>query len=334
MHPRRGPHQPAVGTPPRRPGSVRRTTTHTSLRPDGLFGDVALVARGRDLFTGPDGRPVPVGEAGLRATIAYVAGRTLAALDVEPALGAAGAGLVGSRVSGGFRRALDEALPAEDTAASLRYQLLDDLPTAVLVAGLPFSAAGVHPPRGHFDFNRNADICAGWVTGGTILVEAEEQGHVPQVTGPPAPSLDAPGDPHAWHEPGPVGPHTMRRVRRIDVWRPGANGPFMVEAFFRDSHFDAEEVETVVHEYRVDAEVEPGTHEFRTCRADVGVLPWVECPGAIASATRLEGTTPTDLRARIRDDFVGTSTCTHLNDTLRALAALPYLAGIIESGAG
>jgi hypothetical protein len=310
---------------------MRRTTSHTSLRLDGLLGDVTLVARGRDLFTGSDGRAALVAEAGLDATIAFVADRKLTALEVDPPLAAAAAGLVGSRVSGGFRRRLDEAMPGEDTAVSLRYQLLDDLPTVALIAGFPIAAAGVHPPRGSFDLTRNADICAGWATGGTILVEAEELGHVPQVTGPPAPSLDGPGDPDAWHDPGPLGPHAMRRFRRIDVWRPGADGPLAVEAFFRDSHVDGEGTETVVHEYLVRAELEPGTHLFRSCRAEVGVLPWLECPAAVSGAGRLEGTGPGDLRSRIRDDFVGTSTCTHLNDTLRALAALPHLAGIVET---
>ena len=309
---------------------MRRTTTHTSLRPEGLLGDVSLVARGRDLYTGTDRRPTLVAEARLDATIAYVADRKLTALEVDPPLGPAGAGLVGRRVSGGFRRGLDEALPDEDTTASLRYQLLDDLPTAALVAGFPIAAAGVHPPRGSFDLSRNADICAGWATGATILVEVEELGHVPQVTGPPAPSLDAPEDPDAWHDPGPLGPHAMRRFRRIDVWRPDADGPFAVESFFRDSHFDGEGTETVVHEYLVRAELEPGTYVFRSCRAEVGVLPWVECPGAVPSAGRLAGTAPGDLRPRIRDTFVGTSTCTHLNDMLRALAALPHLAGVVE----
>src|SRR3954467_13818634 len=46
---------PATATPARRPGSVRRTTTHDSLRPDGLQGPVTVVARGRDLRTTPDG---------------------------------------------------------------------------------------------------------------------------------------------------------------------------------------------------------------------------------------------------------------------------------------
>ena len=56
------------------------------------------------------------------------------------------------------------------------------------------------------------------------------------------------------------------------------------------------------------------------------MLPWVECPQALGSASRLVGATVDELRAVVRADFVGTSTCTHLNDTLRGLADLPALA--------
>jgi hypothetical protein len=34
---------------------VRRTTTHDSLRPEGMSGPVTLIAQGRDLYTAADG---------------------------------------------------------------------------------------------------------------------------------------------------------------------------------------------------------------------------------------------------------------------------------------
>jgi len=40
---------------------------------------------------------------------------------------------------------------------------------------------------------------------------------------------------------------------------------------------------------------------------------------------RFVGTGVGDIRGRVRADFVGTSTCTHLNDTLRAVADLDAL---------
>jgi hypothetical protein len=55
------------------------------------------------------------------------------------------------------------------------------------------------------------------------------------------------------------------------------------------------------------------------------VLPWMECPGALASAQRVAGMELSELRARVRKEFVGRSTCTHLNDSLRSLADISAL---------
>ena len=57
------------------------------------------------------------------------------------------------------------------------------------------------------------------------------------------------------------------------------------------------------------------------------MLPWMECPGAVASAERLSGMPIAELRTRVRREFTGTSTCTHLNDTLRSLGDLEVLVG-------
>jgi hypothetical protein len=50
------------------------------------------------------------------------------------------------------------------------------------------------------------------------------------------------------------------------------------------------------------------------------VLPWPECPGAAASAGELVGRTVPDVRAYVRANLRGISTCTHLNDLLCSLA--------------
>jgi hypothetical protein len=54
------------------------------------------------------------------------------------------------------------------------------------------------------------------------------------------------------------------------------------------------------------------------------LLPWVDCPAAL-SASRLAGLPESGLRRHVRDTFLGTSTCTHLNDTLRSLEDIPAL---------
>jgi hypothetical protein len=331
LHPKRGPHHPHTNTPARRPNSVRRTTTHTVYHPDGLIGPATIEGRGRDLWTGAAGEAHVVAEAAVDADIDFVRTRAVTALTVEPDLDVTG--LLGVRVTGGFRRALEAALPDEDQSSSLRFQLLDEMALTGILTGYPISAAGIHPPRGTVDLGRQTDGCAGWVAGGTILLENEVLDHVPLVTGPAISNpLESVDDPLGWHPHGDVEPHGMQRRRRIDVWQPEPGGPIEVEDFFRDSHKSEAGLETVVHEYVVRAEVDADSGLVLSCRAEVGVLPWMECPGALASAGRVVGLPAAGLRQHVKENFVGTSTCTHLNDALRALAAVPFLAGFVRSG--
>jgi hypothetical protein len=109
-------------------------------------------------------------------------------------------------------------------------------------------------------------------------------------------------------------------MRRLDL---GPADEF--DAHFRDSHIDADGVETIVHEYTVEGSIDASTRTIKSVAATVRVLPWQECPGAIGSATRTRGMSLSELRDRVRGEFVGTSTCTHLNDTLRAIADLDAL---------
>jgi hypothetical protein len=112
----------------------------------------------------------------------------------------------------------------------------------------------------------------------------------------------------------------MRRFRRLDL---SPAGEF--DAHFRDTHVDADGVETIVHEYTVEGAIDASTRTVTAATATVRVLPWQECPGAIGSASRIAGMPLSDVRDRVRAEFVGTSTCTHLNDTLRAIADLDAL---------
>lgn len=325
LHPRHGPHNPVTAAPRRRRPSVRRTTTHDSLRPDGLLGDVILEARGRDLATDADGKATVLSAAAVHAQIAYVPHRIVTRLSTEPEAHEL-ATVVGQSASSGFRARVDDALGDRRWIHPLRYQLLDDLPTVLLVSGYAIGAGGAAFPRSGSDLKvlQHPDLCAGWAVGGTILNEMEELGYAPVVTGPPAPDLDGGDDPLAWHEGvAPLPPHGMRRRRCLDIWR--EEDLVLVECLFRDSHFDTAGCETVVHEYTVHATVDPDTMRFDDCTADVGALPWLECPAAAASAQRLAGTTLDDLRSRVRGSFVGPSTCTHLNDTLRSLEDVPRL---------
>jgi hypothetical protein len=59
------------------------------------------------------------------------------------------------------------------------------------------------------------------------------------------------------------------------------------------------------------------------------VLPYPECPWAAASAQRLEGVNVADLPTVVKQEFAGTSTCTHLNDLLRSLRDVHRLSRLI-----
>ena len=313
LDPRHGIHDPTRSTPARAPGSIRRTSTIDM--PDGLLGDVVLVGRARDLATNAEGEAGVAGEAGFRARVGPLASRKVIELATFPEEPAA-ASLIGVTASSGFRAELERALPAHREARSLLHLLLDDLPVASLVSGYAIGAGGVRIPLRQRPIAMRPDLCAGWRTGGTMLLELERDGHVPSATGPAAPSLSRPDDPIAWHGVEPLPPHGMRRHRRLDVI---PSESLIIDALFRDSHMSADAGETIVHEYSVRARIEPATLEILDVEARAGALPWMECNPAAASARRLVGRGLGDLRPHVRAEFTGPTTCTHLNDTLRSL---------------
>lgn len=236
--------------------------------------------------------------------------------------------LLGATVGPGFRRRVDEVLPAERDRASLLHLLLDDLVGAVLVSGYALLHADAIPPQaGLVDamVGHMGDGCAGWALDGGFIAALRGTGRTATPHGPPAPSLEPADDPQGWHAMAPLPPGATRRRRRLDVRAPGRTGLHPIDAHFRDSHGDGDGNETVVHEYAVVGTVDAADHRIIDLRADALVLPWVECPGAVASAQQIAGTTFDDLRMRVRRELVGTSSCTHLNDTLRSLADLGAL---------
>jgi hypothetical protein len=150
--------------------------------------------------------------------------------------------------------------------------------------------------------------------------------------GPPAPAIGVLDDPDAWHDTAPLPPHGMRRLRRLDVGPVTPDGTAALEVHFRDSHVDGDGLETCVHEYLVTATVDTVGSTIVAIATEARVLPWQECPGAVGSAGRVVGMPLEGLRRTVRTELTGSSTCTHLNDTLRSLQDLPHLVRLRDPG--
>jgi hypothetical protein len=340
-----GPQDAITATTPRRAGSIRRTTNIDTLRPDGLRADAVVEARARDLRTNVDGTSEVVAEVTLQARISPT--RELLSLGTSPEIPAL-QGLLGASVGPGFRSRVNEIVADGCEDGSLLYLLLDDLPGATLVSGYALVRAtldeGPHsdihtdtdrfrpaPPGGSVtgpfpDFGAQDDICAGWAHDATMMVHVRETGSLPVTLGPPAPTLEDDTDPLSWHVMADLAPHAVRRRRRLDLLAPLAGErEHGIDLHFRDSHVDGRGSETIMHEYTMSGAVDLGVGRIGSVSARAHVLPWVECPGALASAQRIDGMDLSALRTRVRKEFVGRSTCTHLNDSLRSLADVTAL---------
>ncbi|MGZ6778114.1 MAG: DUF2889 domain-containing protein [Mycobacterium sp.] len=306
-----GPARPVQAWPPLVVGALRRTST-IDTHPAGT-GDSDVDLRARDVVR-RSGAVDVLEEVTVRA---HLAGRTIdhiAGADERVAQ------LAGRRVGPGFRSTIATLFPDEVRRAGPLHLLLDDWVGAALVSGYAVQHTAItlgieeKLPPGTAD--RMAGICAGFAEDASLVPYAKRNGTIPSVRGPVAPPLPADG----MHAAQPLRAHGMRRLRRLDL---GPDGDF--DAHFRDSHVDGDGVETIVHEYTVVGTVDASARTVTSVTATVRVLPWQECPGAIGSAARIEGMPLSELRERVRGEFVGTSTCTHLNDTLRAIADLDAL---------
>ena len=340
-----GPDQPPGGptdamttTPHRPPRSARRTTSLDMTHTDGLQGQLIAEVRGRDLRTDADGEAEITDELAL--TVTFDIAGTVLAIDTTSGAGADGAALgalVGTNARSGFARRLQALVPEQAERRTLVWSALEDLNGALLVSGYSLLRGGlllVSPESGAERAAAQEDICSGWAAG-LPLVEALRSGGVNMTPfGPPAPSLERADDPLAWHPLPPLAPTAVRRLRRLDVIlgddeRGGDAGGASVRAdsHFRDS-YAAPDHQMVMHEYHLEVTLDTAAEAIASVVAEARVLPWEACPGALGSAQRIVGTPVADLPALVRGELRGTTTCTHLNSTLRSLTDLRALATI------
>jgi len=321
------------GTPIRRPGSVRRTSTIDMVWPGGFGTPLHLVGRARDLITPHSGAPRVLAEARTRVGLGEY--RKITSIEVTPAR-AGVEGLVGAVGGSELRGAIDRALPGEREAATPLHLLLDDIAGTSLIAGFAWTRA--HPevrekmkaamaargePMGPPGRRKGKIICSGLRPDGWADTHWKHE-MSPNHGVVPAGDIRAPGDPLAWHEFPPDPEVGMRRHRRIDVWREG--DVLAVDLFFRDACWEMDGSQLALHEYTVVARIDASAHTIVSVDAAPRVLPFPECRWAAPHAGGLAGMPVRRFRTSVQETLTELRACTHLNDMLRGLAEVPALA--------
>jgi hypothetical protein len=335
---------PVTGTPDRRRGSIRRTTSIRTTWPDGFDSSLLLTAVGRDVVTTGEGDGVVTDRLRLEVR-AEGPLKTVRSITSDPA-GAELHRLEGLSLAGGFRKGVAMKLapgklapgklapgklapgklgPGEGSVLAL---LLDDLPGAALVSGSArlravIEATGELPGFGDAEL---PVVCIGRRPDG-VMTRSRREGHPLLGQGPPCGELARPDDPLAWPAEPPLPVHGMRRLRRVDV--SVVEDRIVVDTHFRDSYMESSGVESSVHEYEVFVSAGAGDHVIRAIEVRPRVLPGPDCPGATASARAVVGQPMDELRRFVRTAMRDDTICTHLNDQLRSLADVPALLSVL-----
>lgn len=316
---------PAQPTPPRRLGSVRRTSTIDMNWPRGLDQGVHCEGTCRDLVTTTSGETWVVDLATVTADISperfYEA---LSSIPDRPALQE----LIGARGAAGSRTKMGQLIAEDKEQGTALYLLMDDIPAAGLISGQIRSewiAPGDRPPftggLGMFD-----NICTGHAAGSAHFGTDGSVMAVQQTRA--VPPLKDPRDPLGWNEHAPDGREpSMRRARRIDVWM--EDGEIHIHSFFQDSGINPDGVRFAVHEYTLTATADlDGV--LTSITAEPRVLPYDTCPAAVLNVSRMVGAGLPEFRSTVIRTLPGILGCTHLNDMLRSLAEVPILASSLK----
>lgn len=298
--------------------------------PGGWGTPLQLDGRARDCVTlDPDAAPLVIREDTARVGIG--GNRTITDIAAEPSP-AGLQHLVGCRGGGYLRAALAEFLPQQLSDGTPLYLLLDDISGASLIAGFAWSqwtAAWTEtdperPPRPSME-----GVCIGFSPGSSALTEQASGVMTHRIQA--VPSLVNPGDPYGWHTLAELPDVSMRRARRIDVWRDAETGAITIDSGFQDSAGHPAAGRIAVHEYALRATADPVTLELTSVEPDARILPFLSCTAAVHTAAALIGTPLPQLRAAVLARLAKTSGCTHLNDALRALAEVPVLLSHLDS---
>jgi hypothetical protein len=324
------PRTTANPSPPRPANSLRRTTSIDVSWPEGIDKPRLFVGRVRDYRTGSPGQPgTEIDHAELRAVLED--DKTIRSISATPEPSRLQE-IVGHRAGGHLRMFVREIMPELVDNAVPLYLVLDDLSGSALVSNIAWS---MWDPALMLDRRANmsddefeemmagrADVCWGLAEGNSGLTFRRD---VTEVAAADAGELRNPADPLGWHLFAENEGWGFRRARRIDMWRDPSSGLLIVDSAFQDSAKRQDGGRTAIHEYLVRVTADPETLEVLSLEPEPRILPFPECPGAVANTQRLVGSRLGDIRDEVLRQLRGTEGCTHLNDAMRALADVPVL---------
>ena len=317
---------PIGHAPVRRPNSVRRTSSLDSTWPDGREGNMQIEGRCRDIVTGDNLAEGRIARSDTMTARLNWERQILEAqsdrVDLSP--------LQGARGGGHLRAVLDEKIHEERVNGSPLYLLLDDISGVSLVSGWAWSRWDTGwmdevDVEDTFEARRMMmeNVCTGFATGNSALATDAPPDNNPQVV-----PLPNPEDPDSWHELPTIDHVGFRRARRIDIWIEG--DALKLDVGFQDSASDPDLDRVAIHEYHVWGEADLATLTLQAVDASPHVLPFPECPGAIANMQKMVGTSLVEMRTRVIEELPGVLGCTHLNDLLRSLAEVPSMRELLQ----
>lgn len=328
--PLKPPRVTANPSPIQRAGSLRRTASLDYDWVDGPQSERRLQGVARDfLLPGSGGPGRTTAAARLDARIDLQ--RTITEIGATPAPPRL-AELIGERGGRNLRSVLRDIVPELIAKGAPLYLLLDDISGTSLISNwgwalwrndwMVYLQGGTPPDQVRNMMEDRAGVCWGLQLGnsgmdpkGTEFMKNPADGG----------ELRNAADPDGWHEFPITDTVSMRRARRIDVWRDHATGLIHIDSAFQDSAPRPSGGRAALHEYRLTATVDPRSMELLSLVPEPRVLPFFECPGAVANATKLVGTPLPMIREAVLSELRGSAGCTHLNDALRALAEVPKL---------
>lgn len=237
--------------------------------------------------------------------------------------------LCGPKVGGKLRAAMNDTLPQEHQLGTPLYLLLDDITGMSIISPwawsqwrdqwLPTYQTEEEQAQAATQVRKRMEnVCTGFSAGSYAMQQTQRGAHN-AVRVPPLPHTK---DPKGWHQmPEHEGP-SMRRARRIDVW---VEDHIYIDSYFQDSANTKDGGRVAVHEYKLEAVIDPRSLTLSQLKAEPRILPYVECQGAIDNLDRLLGLHVHQLRQQVLEILARNLGCTHLNDAVRALAEVPAL---------